>query len=37
MQLKTFRVQKFRNIKDSGEVKLLDALTCKNTHPGPDS
>ena len=28
MQLKSFRVQKFRNIEDSGEVKLLDALTC---------
>ena len=28
MQLKTFRVQKFRNIENSGEVELLDALTC---------
>ena len=28
MQLKSFRVQKFRNIEDSGEVELLDALTC---------
>ena len=28
MQLKAFRVQKFRNIEDSGEVELLDALTC---------
>ena len=28
MQLKSFRVRKFRNIEDSGEVKLLDALTC---------
>ena len=28
MQLKTFRVQKFRNIEDSGEVELLDVLTC---------
>ena len=27
MQLKTFRVQKFRNIEDSGGVELLDALT----------
>ena len=25
MQLKSFRVQKFRNIEDSGEVELLDA------------
>ena len=28
VQLKTFRVKKFRNIEDSGEVELLDALTC---------
>ena len=28
MQLKSFRVQKYRNIEDSGEVELLDALTC---------
>ena len=28
MQLKAFRVQKFRNIEDSGEVELLDVLTC---------
>ena len=28
MQLKAFRVQKFRNIEDSGEIELLDALTC---------
>ena len=28
MQRKAFRVQKFRNIEDSGEVELLDALTC---------
>ena len=28
MQLKSFRVQKFRNIEDSGEVELLDPLTC---------
>ena len=28
MQLKAFRVQKFRNIEDSGEVELLDPLTC---------
>ena len=28
MQLKSFRVRKFRNIEDSGEVELLDALTC---------
>ena len=28
VQLKAFRVQKFRNIEDSGEVELLDALTC---------
>ena len=28
MQLKSFRVHKFRNIEDSGEVELLDALTC---------
>ena len=28
MQLKTFRVQKFRNIEDSGEVDLTDALSC---------
>ena len=28
MQLKSFRVKKFRNIEDSGEVELLDALTC---------
>ncbi len=28
MQLKAFRVQKFRNVEDSGEVELLDALTC---------
>ena len=28
MQLKAFRVKKFRNIEDSGEVELLDALTC---------
>ena len=28
MQLKAFRVQKFRNIEDSGEVELPDALTC---------
>ena len=28
MQLKTFRVRKFRNIEDSGNIELLDALTC---------
>ena len=28
MQLKAFRVKKFRNIENSGEVELLDALTC---------
>ncbi len=28
MHLKAFRVKKFRNIEDSGEVELLDALTC---------
>ena len=28
MQLTSFRVQKFRNIEDSGEVELLDVLTC---------
>ena len=28
MQLKAFRVRNFRNIDDSGEVELLDALTC---------
>ena len=28
MQLKSFRVRKFRNIEDSGEVELFDALTC---------
>ena len=28
MQLKSFRVQKYRNIEDSGQVELLDALTC---------
>ncbi len=28
MQLKAFRVQKFRNIEDSGVIELLDALTC---------
>ena len=28
MQLKSFRVQKFRNIEDSGEVELLDPLMC---------
>ena len=28
MQLQSFRVQKFRNIEDSGQVQLLDALTC---------
>lgn len=28
MQLKAFRVQKFRNIEDSGEVELLDPLSC---------
>ena len=28
MHLKAFRVKKFRNIDDSGEVELLDALTC---------
>ena len=28
MQLKAFRVQKFRNIEDSGEVDLTDALAC---------
>ena len=28
MQLKAFRVRKFRNIEDSGEVELLDALNC---------
>ena len=28
MQIKAFRVRKFRNIEDSGEVELLDALTC---------
>ena len=28
MQLKSFRVRKFRNIEDSGEVEMLDALTC---------
>ena len=28
MQMKSFRVQKYRNIEDSGEVELLDALTC---------
>lgn len=28
MQLKAFRVQKFRNIENSGKVELLDPLTC---------
>ena len=28
VHLKAFRVKKFRNIEDSGEVELLDALTC---------
>ena len=28
MQLKAFRVRKFRNIEDSGEVELPDVLTC---------
>ena len=28
VQLKAFRAQKFRNIEDSGEVELFDALTC---------
>lgn len=28
MQLEAFRVRKYRNIEDSGEVELLDALTC---------
>ena len=28
MQLKAFRVQKFRNMENSGEIELLDALTC---------
>ena len=28
MQLKAFRVKKYRNIEDSGKVELLDALTC---------
>ena len=28
MQLKSFRVQKFRNIEDSGLVELLGPLTC---------
>ena len=28
MDLKAFRVKKFRNIEDSREVELLDALTC---------
>ncbi len=28
MQLKSFRVRKFRNIEDSGEVKLNSPLTC---------
>ena len=28
MQLSAFRVKKFRNIEDSGEVELLDPLTC---------
>ena len=28
MQLKAFRVQKFRNIENSGQVELLDPLTC---------
>ena len=28
MQLKSFRVRKFRNIEDSGKVELLGPLTC---------
>ena len=28
MQLKAFRVRKYRNIENSGEIELLDPLTC---------
>ena len=28
MELKSFRVQKYRNIENSGEIELLDPLTC---------
>ena len=28
MQIRAFRVRKFRNIEDSGKVELLDSLTC---------
>ncbi len=28
MKIKSFRIRKYRNIEDSGEVELLDNLTC---------
>ena len=28
MDIVSFRVRKYRNIQDSGEVELLDRLTC---------
>ena len=28
MDIISFRVRKYRNIQDSGEVELLDRLTC---------
>jgi len=28
MNIQSFRIQKFRNIEDSGVIRLLDKLTC---------
>lgn len=28
MKIKTFRIRKYRNIEDSGQIELLDNLTC---------
>jgi len=28
MNIKSFRIRKYRNVEDSGEIELLDKLTC---------